>query len=127
LLTPATWAEEGAGVITERDDVESHALAVRGWSLCSISSHSGRDRKAIRRYVARTPRRRHKRAPTCLEPRRGSIEARFADDPHLEATALIRELVDARPRGSYPTLVRDCGGCSCGRCLSSADTTAASK
>jgi hypothetical protein len=95
LLTPATWAEEGAGVITERDDVESHALAVRGWSLCSISRHSGRDRKAIRRYVARTPRRRHKRAPTCLEPRRGSIEARFADDPHLEATALIRELVDA--------------------------------
>jgi hypothetical protein len=48
-------------------------------------------------------------APSCLEPFRGYIEARFVDDPHLDATVLFRELVDAgfdrshdRDRGHRP-------------------------
>jgi transposase len=43
----------------------------------------------------------------CLEPFRGFIEARFVDDPHLEATVLHRELVAAGFDRSYPTLVRE--------------------
>jgi hypothetical protein len=34
-------------------------------------------------------------APSCLEPFRAYIQERFADDAHVEATVLHRELVDA--------------------------------
>jgi hypothetical protein len=44
-------------------------------------------------------------AASCLEPYRGCIAARFADDPHLEATVLHRELVDAGFGRAYTTLV----------------------
>jgi len=96
-------------MLTEEDDVEIHALAARGWSVSAISRHTGRDRKTVRRYLAaprgallgRAP------APSCLEPFRAYIEARFEDDPHLEATVLLRELVDAGFERSYPTLLRE--------------------
>jgi hypothetical protein len=42
-----------------------------------------------------------------LEPYRAYVERRFADDPHLDATVLLREL---RPLGfarSYQTLTRE--------------------
>ena len=45
--------------------------------------------------------------PSCLEPFRAYIEARFVDDPHLDATVLHRELVAAGFERSYPTLVRE--------------------
>ena len=96
-------------MLTEEDDVEIHALAARGWSVSAISRHTGRDRKTVRKYLAaprgslvgRPP------APSCLEPFRAYVEARFADDKHLEATVLFRELVDAGFDRSYPTLVRE--------------------
>src|SRR5215210_4750818 len=95
-------------MLTQENDVEIHALAARGWSLSAISRHTGRDRKTVRRYLAgegglqrRTP------APSCLAPWRGYIEARFVDDPHLQATVLHRELVAAGFERSYPTLVRE--------------------
>ena len=47
------------------------------------------------------------RVPSCLEPFRGYLEARFEDDPHVDATVLHRELVDAGFDRSYPTLVRE--------------------
>ena len=50
---------------------------------------------------------RRERAPSCLEPFRGYIGRRFADDPHLDATVLLRELVDAGFERSYPTLMRE--------------------
>jgi transposase len=95
-------------MLTQEDDVEIHALAARGWSVSAISRHTGRDRKTIRRYLAgQGAGQRRERAPSCLEPFRGYIQARFADDPHMDATVLHRELVGAGFDRSYPTLVRE--------------------
>jgi transposase len=102
-------AEEGPwGMLTQEDDVEIHALAARGWSVSAISRHTGRDRKTIRRYLAgEGAGQRRERAPSCLEPFRAYIQARFVDDPHMDATVLFRELVAAGFDRSYPTLVRE--------------------
>ena len=91
-------------MLTEEDDVEIYALAARGWSVSAISRHTGRDRKTVSKYLAaaRAPR---VLAPSCLEPYRAYIAARFEDDPHLEATVLHRELVDAGFERAYTTLV----------------------
>ena len=95
-------------MLTQEDDVEIHALAARGWSVSAISRHTGRDRKTIRRYLAgQGAGQRRERAPSCLEPFRTYIQARFTDDPHMDATVLFRELVDAGFDRSYPTLVRE--------------------
>jgi transposase len=95
-------------MLTREDDVEIHALHARGWSVSAISRHTGRDRKTIRRYLAgQGAGQRRERAPSCLEPFRAYIQARFADDPHMDATVLHRELVAAGFDRSYPTLVRE--------------------
>jgi transposase len=96
-------------MLTEEDDVEIHALFARGWSVSAISRHTGRDRKTVRRYLAgpRGVLLGRERAPSCLEPFRAYVEARFDDDAHLEATVLFRELVDAGFERSYPTLSRE--------------------
>ena len=109
MLKPAIPAEEGpTGMLTQEDDVEIHALAARGWSVSAISRHTGRDRKTIRRYLAgEGAGQRRERAPSCLEPFRTYIQARFSDDPHMDATVLFRELVDAGFDRAYPTLVRE--------------------
>jgi transposase len=91
-------------MLTEEDDVEICALAARGWSVSAISRHTGRDRKTVRTYL-QAPRRVRAPAPSCLEPFRGYIAARFEEDPHLEATVLHRELVDAGFGRAYTTLV----------------------
>jgi transposase len=91
-------------MLTEEDDVEINALAARGWSVSAISRHTGRDRKTVSKYLAGS---RPVRAPalSCVEPYRAYIEARFEDDPHLEATVLHRELVVAGFARAYTTLV----------------------
>lgn len=101
-------ATEGGpeGMLTQEEDVEINALARRGWSVSAIARHTGRDRKTVRRYLAgegpaREP------APSCLEPYRPYVEARFSDDPHLFATVLYRELRGLGFGRSYPTLVRE--------------------
>jgi transposase len=91
-------------MLTEEDDVEIHALAARGWSVSAISRHTGRDRKTVSKYLA-APRPARVPAVSCLEPYRAYIEARFEEDPHLEATVLHRELVDAGFARAYTTLV----------------------
>jgi transposase len=94
-------------MLTEEDDVEIHALAARGWSIAAISRHTGRDPKTIRKYLRGEGAGQHRRpAPSCLEPFRAYVTARFDDDPHLEATVLFRELHEAGFERSYPTLVR---------------------
>jgi transposase len=96
------------GMLTREDDVEIHALAARGWSVSAISRHTGRDRKTVRKYVAGQGAGQHREAqPSCLEPFRAYIEARFTEDPHMEATVLHRELAGAGFGRSYPTLVRE--------------------
>jgi len=97
------------GMLTEEDDVEIHALHARGWSLSAISRHTGRDRKTVAKYVkaGAVGDTRRERATSCLEPFRGYITARFADDPHLPAVLLHEELAAAGFTRSYPTLVRE--------------------
>lgn len=85
-------------MLRQEDDVEIYALAARGWSVSAIARHTGRDRTTIRRYLAgegalarRAP------AASCLERFRGYIAARFAEDPHLPASASPTSS-SARPR-----------------------------
>src|SRR3954454_1024400 len=95
-------------MLTQEDDVEIHALTARGWSVSAISRHTGRDRKTIRRYLAgQGAGQRRERAPSCLEPFRAYIEARFKDDPHVDANVLHRELLSVGFVRSYPTMARE--------------------
>lgn len=95
-------------MLTEEDDVEIHALKARGWSVSAIARHTGRDRKTVRKYLAGDGGL-HRREPaaSCVEPFRGYIAARFAEDPHLPAVTLLDELAEAGFDRSYPTLVRE--------------------
>ena len=93
-------------MLTEEDDVEIHALARRGWSVSAIARHTGRDRKTVRKYLkgarpAREP------APSCLEPFRDYLVARFVDDAHVDGTVLYREVADLGFERSYVTFVRE--------------------
>ncbi len=93
-------------MLSREDVVEIVSLYRRGWSVSAISRHTGRDRKTVRAWL-RGERVRRPRAASVLEPYRAYIERRLADDPHLDATVLLREL---RPLGferSYPTLTRE--------------------
>jgi transposase len=94
-------------MLTQEDDVEIHALAARGWTKAAIARHTGRDRKTISKYLARPRGEQRERAPSCLEPFRGYLDARFDEDPHVDATVLHRELIEAGFDRSYPTLVRE--------------------
>jgi transposase len=109
-------------MLTQEDDVEIQALAKRGWSISAIARHTGRDRKTVRVHLQEEKRERE-RPPSCLEPFRDYLEARFVDDPHALATVLYRELVDLGFKRSYQTLVRelrrlelrpDCPACQSG-------------
>jgi transposase len=93
-------------MLTEEDDVEIHALARRGWSVSAIARHTGRDRKTVRKYLTgrrpvRVP------APSCLEPFRDYLVARFVDDAHVDATVLHREVVELGFERSYVTFARE--------------------
>ncbi len=94
-------------MLTQEDDVEIHALAARGWTKAAIARHTGRDRKTVTKYLDRPRGWQRDRAPSCLEPFRDYLQARFAEDLHVDATVLHRELVDAGFDRSYPTLVRE--------------------
>jgi transposase len=94
-------------MLTQGNDVEIHALAARGWNQSAISRHTGRDRKTVRKYLAADGIPAREPEPSCLEPFRGYIAARFVDDPHLPAVTLLDELAAAGFTRSYPTLVRE--------------------
>jgi transposase len=94
-------------LLSREDVVEIMALRRRGWSVSAIARHTGRDRKTIRAWLAQGEQRRRPRAASVLEPYRAYVERRLGDDPHLDATVLLREL---RPLGferSYQTLTRE--------------------
>jgi transposase len=92
-------------MLTEEDDVEIHALARRGWSLSAIARHTGRDRKTVRKYLQGATATREGE-PSCLEPFREYLTARFADDPHVDGTVLFREVKALGFERSYVTFVR---------------------
>src|SRR5437899_4374093 len=94
-------------MLTREDEVEIVALHRRGWSVSAIARHTGRDRKTVRAWLRGERVRAKRRGSGALEPYRAYVEQRLADDPHLDATVLLREL---RPLGferSYPTLTRE--------------------
>ena len=99
--------EEGLGVLSREDVVEIVALRRRGWSVSAIARHTGRDRKTIRVWLAQGEERRRPRAASVLEPYRAYVERRLGDDPHLDATVLLRELQPLGFDRSYQTLTRE--------------------
>ena len=94
-------------MLTWGDDVEVHALRERGWSIAAIARHLGRDRKTIRADVQgeRTPGRRCS-APDPLGPFVAYLAARFADDPHIWASALYDEVTRLGYGLSYVSFAR---------------------
>ncbi len=95
-------------MLTQGEDVEVHALASRGWSVSAIARHLDRDRKTVRGYVRgeRQPGARARVAPDPLAPFAAYLAARFADDPHIWATALFDEVVPLGYRLSYVSFAR---------------------
>jgi Mu transposase, C-terminal domain len=81
-------------MLTWGEAVEVHALRERGWSIAAIARHLGRDPKTIRAYVngERVPGARRRSAPDPLAPFVDYLVARFADDPHIWASALYDEV-----------------------------------
>ena len=92
-------------MLTEEDDVEIHALARRGWSVSAIARHTGRDRKTVSKYLA-GPAAPREPAPSCLQPFREYLVARFVDDAHVDGTVLHREVLALGFDRSYVTFVR---------------------
>jgi len=95
-------------MLSRSEDVEAHALLKRGWSISAIARHLERDRKTVRSYLKddREPGVRRSSAPERLAPFASYVKARFADDPHLWASALFDEV---RPLGydaSYVSFAR---------------------
>jgi len=94
-------------MLSREDVVEIVALHRRGWSISAIARHTGRDRKTVRAWLRGEREGESRGRPSVLEPYREYVVRRFEDDPHLDATVLLREL---RPLGfdrSYPTLTRE--------------------
>ena len=90
------------------EDVEASALSRRGWSISAIARHLDRDRKTVRSYLAgeRVPGVRRPAAPDPLAPFAAYVAARFADDPHLWASALFDEVVPLGYDRSYVSFAR---------------------
>ena len=90
------------------DDVEADALFKRGWTVSAIARHLERDRKTVRSYLSgeRIPGVRLPARPDALADYRGYVAARFADDPHLWASALFDEVVALGYNASYVSFAR---------------------
>ena len=95
-------------MLSTGEDVEAHALRKRGWSISAIARHLGRDRKTVRDYLEgrREPGVRRRPGPDPLERFGPYLRARFADDPHVWASALFDEVVEVGYPLSYPSFVR---------------------
>jgi transposase len=95
-------------MLTQGEDVEVHALARRGWSVSAIARHLDRDRKTVRGYLlgTRQPGVRASAAPDPLAPFAAYVSARFADDPHIWASALFDEVVPLGYHLSYVSFAR---------------------
>jgi transposase len=95
-------------MLTYGEDVEAHALRQRGWTISAIARHLDRDRKTVRGYLngTREPGVRARSAPDPLAPFVDYLVARFADDPHVWASALHDEVRRLGYLQSYPSFVR---------------------
>jgi transposase len=95
-------------MITHGEDVEITALRKRGWSYAAIGRHIGRDWRTVKDYVEgkRVPGKRHRAGPGPLERFVPYLQARFADDPHVWASALYDEVTELGYACSYPSFAR---------------------
>jgi transposase len=95
-------------MLTYGEDVEAHALFQRGWTISAISRHINRDRKTVRAYLngTRQPGARARSRPDPLAPFVDYLVARFADDPHVWASALHDEVCRLGYVQSYPSFAR---------------------
>jgi transposase len=95
-------------MLTQGETVEAHALRKRGWTVSAIARHLNRDRKTVRAYLngEREPGKRSSAGPDKFERFAVYCRIRFADDPHLWATALFDEAVELGYDGSYPSFTR---------------------
>lgn len=95
-------------MLTQGEDVEARALRQRGWSISAIARHLDRDRKTVRAYLRgdRRPGVRASSRPDPLAPFAAYLAARFADDPHIWATALFDEVVPLGYDRSYVSFAR---------------------
>ena len=95
-------------MLTHGEDVEAHALRKRGWSYSAIARHLGRDRRTVKAYLEgeRAPGERRRAEPSPLERFVPYLKARFAEDPHVWASALYDEVVELGYPCSYPSFVR---------------------
>jgi transposase len=95
-------------MLTHGEDVEAHALFQRGWTISAIARHINRDRKTVRGYLngTREPGVRARSRPDPLAPFTDYLVARFADDPHVWASALHDEVKRLGYAQSYPSFAR---------------------
>jgi len=80
----------------------------RGWSVSAIARRLGADRKTVRAYLNgdRVPGQRRPAGPGRFGPYSEYCRARFADDPHLWATALFEEVTGLGYDGGYSSFTR---------------------
>jgi len=94
-------------MLTQGEDVEVHALRKRGWSYVAIGRHIGRDWRTVKAYLeGREPGVRRRPAPDALARFVPYLRARFAEDPHVWATALFDEVTELGYPLSYPSFAR---------------------
>jgi transposase len=91
-------------MLTPEEDMEITSLKKRGWSISAIARHSGRDRKTVRAYLSggREPGVRVRVEPDVFDRFEPYVRQRLADDPHVRATVLFREVVGLGYDRSYP-------------------------
>ena len=95
-------------MFTGEEDVEAHALQKQGWSISAIARHLDRDRKTVRSYLAgkQVPGERRRSEPDPFDRFVPYLEQRFADDPHVWASALFDEVVALQFPLSYQSFTR---------------------
>lgn len=103
--------KEPPGMLAEEEHVEAKALKAQGWSISAIARHLGRDRKTIRASLradrAPAARRRPDDPFASFQP---YTAQRLKDDPHLQASVLLRELRELGFASSYQSLTREIRG-----------------
>jgi hypothetical protein len=98
-------------MIPERAARQAITLAGQGWNTSEIARHTGHDRKTLRIYINghRAPGQPRPHADS-FAPFAAYIRQRAADDRHLRAAGLHREITALGYPGSYSAFTRELRG-----------------